>query len=554
MAASVETAPPAPYDIEVTYQAFGDFKPDSKSPLILFAIQDQPDPVISARFHEVEEMRLGIEKNRTKVDDMTHFFSLARGNEHFPTILVYIGERWRAKKGKRASKMGLGTFYGILRVQMTYAVKKLRDMEFTSATVVLPGRFHPRNLKKNIQQEHGEKEFVQTLIECFVPQNTVDTNWMFPRPHIKDVCFIHFGEHERPVDHFFKSAVGAGLNIGGAVSEARGLIKLPPSDKTPLMLAGRLLGKVMTARSPNSPKWRAIRGHSYGARVKASIIYGAEGLRRAQFGLIHHVGKGSQDHPCLLKLHYVPDTTAIKKPRLVSLIGKGVILDTGGHSLKTDGQMDRMHFDMAGAATAAAVFRLAVETHLHVELVALLPMVENAIGSRVGRIGDVVRAYDGQTVEVRDTDAEGRLILADATAYSELHVKPDATVCVGTLSDTTEFGPDFVKVIVNSNDLERKARAAEERSHERLWLCPRLEKLQHANDLFTGSDSDLINDRGFFYHAGAVFISRFLQWDPSPWMFVDVASVFESDADDYGSGPGFGVRFLWHVVKQFART
>jgi leucyl aminopeptidase len=450
--------------------------------------------------------------------------------------------------------MDTETFYRILLVQMSYAVKKLRDMEYTSATIVLPGRFHPRNLKKNIQQEHGEKEFVRTLMECFVPQNAWDTHWMIPRPQIKDVCFIHFGEHERPVDHFFKSAVGTGLDMGAAVSEARSLIMMPPSEKTPLLLAGRILGKSIEAKSPSSPEWHAVHGHTFGKQVKASIIYGAEGLKQAKFGLISFVGKGSQDHPCLLKLHYKPNATSVKKAKRISLIGKGVILDTGGQSLKTDGSMECMHFDMAGAATVAAVFRLAVERHLAVELIALLPLVENAIGSKAGRIWDIVRAYDGQTVQIRDTDAEGRLILADATAYSELHVKPDVTVCVGTLSDGSDHSADFVKAIVNSDDLERKAKLAEEYSHERLHLCPRLEKYQHANTLFTGFDSDLINDRGFFYHAGAVFITRFLQWEVSPWMYVDVSTVFDADADDYGAGPGFGVRFLWHVVKQFARN
>lgn len=553
MSTPQEQVPPAPDAIDVTYQAFGSFEPDPKSPLILFAIQDQPDPVIAARFPEVEVMRLGIEKDRTEVDDMTHYFALTRDGAQIPAILVYIGKRWRASKGSRQSKMDLETFYGILRVQMTYAVKKLRDKEYTSATVVLPGRFHPHNMKKNFQAEHGEKEFVQILMECFVPQNMFDTNWQFPRPHIKDVCFIHFGAHERPVDHFFKSAVGSGLQIGNAVSEARRLIKLPPSDKVPLLLAERILGKQIEVRSPGSPEWRAVRGHNFGKHVRASVICGAEGLKRARFGLMHHVGKGSQDHPCFLKLHYRPERKS-RKTRRVSLIGKGVILDTGGHNLKTDGSMERMHFDMAGAATVVAVFRLAVEVGLNLELVALLPLVENAIGSNVGRIWDIVRAYDGQTVEIRDTDSEGRLILADAHAYSEAHINPDATVCVATLTDMTDLGPDFLKVIVNSDDLERKVKLAEERSHERMWLCPHLEKFQHANDLFTGFDSDLINDRGHHSHAGPVFIARFLQGNPTPWMYLDVASMFESDADDYGAGPGFGVRFLWQFVRQFART
>jgi leucyl aminopeptidase len=238
----------------------------------------------------------------------------------------------------------------------------------------------------------------------------------------------------------------------------------------------------------------------------------------------------------------------------ITLIGKGVVFDTGGLNLKVYGQMERMHYDMAGAATVASVFRIAVETNLSVEVVALLPLVENMVGSKATHPHDIVTAYDGQTVELTDTDSEGRLILGDSIAYSEKHVKPDVTVTVATLCDMSDFGPDFLKVLVNSTSLERRARVAERRSFEKMMLFPHLEHFEDVSSLFTGTISDLKNEHGYHYHTGMIFLSRFLQWDPSPWMYLDVASVFEKDADEYGAGPGFGVRFLWQFIKQFART
>jgi leucyl aminopeptidase len=418
---------------------------------------------------------------------------------------------------------------------------------------VLPGRFHPKNLKKDPRGEREEETFVQTLTESIVTANSVDTHQASPRPRITNVDFTHFGNAEQIATHFFRRTVEAGVEIGTAVSEARGLIKLPPSEKTPLLLVERLLGTKVAPRSADSPDWRLLKGHQYGSSVKAHLIYGTEGLKKAGFGLIAAVGQGSRDEPCLLKLHYRPKNKPEGTKKL-SLIGKGVILDTGGLSLKTDGSMMKMHYDMAGAATVASVLRLAAETNLAVEIVALLPIVENMIGPGAVRLNDIVTAYDGQTVEITDTDAEGRLILADALAYSEGKIQPDAVVTVATLCDMEEFGPDFLKVMTNDLRLSRKMKTAESHSHEKMLRFPHLEHFDNVSDLFTGSESDLLNDHGWHYHAGMIFLSRFLQYEPStPWLYLDVAAVFENDADNYGAGPGFGVRYLWRFVEQFAR-
>ncbi|MCR4334050.1 MAG: M17 family metallopeptidase [Patescibacteria group bacterium] len=557
MSTRAPEAPPAPTPppIEFEFQTYDAMEFTPGHPVIFFAFEEQPDTVISTRFPEVEEMRLGIEKNREIVDDMTHLFPLARGEARFPAILVYIGRRWRAEKSRKTHfRFGSIYFYRTLSAQMYKAVKKLRDMGHTEFTIVLPGRFHPKHLKKDPRGEREEETFVQTLTESIVTANSPDTHQASPRPRIANVCFTHFGEHQQTATHFFRRTVEAGVEIGTAVSEARGLTKLPPSEKTPLLLVERMLGAKLALRAPSKGSaWRTVKRHQYGPGVQVQIISGVETLRRAGFGLIAAVGQGSRDEPCVLKIHYRPKNKpeGMKK---VSLIGKGVILDTGGLNLKTDQTMDRMHYDMAGAATVAGVFRLAVETNLAVEIVTLLPIVENAIGPNAVRLNDVITAYDGQTVEITNTDAEGRLILADALAYSEKHVRPDAVVTVATLCDMADFGPDFIKVMTNDYRLLRKMRVAESHSHEKMLHFPPLDHFDNVSDLFTGTESDLVNDCGYHYHAGMIFLSRFLQWDPStPWLYLDVAAVFETDADNYGAGPGFGVRYLWRFVEQFAR-
>jgi leucyl aminopeptidase len=555
MATHTEAMPLVSSPIEFTYQSFDKLKCEASQPIILFAFEEEPDPVCMQHFPEAETLRLQIEKKREVVDDMTHFFPIIREGLHVPTVLVYIGQQWRSRKTRKSLvQFGSISFYIKLRVQMCYAVRKLRDMGFNEATVVLPGKVHLKNLKKDPRGEREEEAFVRTIVESIVSTNPVDMYRSVPRPQIRTVCLVHHGMHDQTVTHFFNRVVGAGVGIGTAVAETRRLTRMSPSRKTPLKFAGHILGTTITPRTSQSPEWRRVTRHSFGSTVHASIVYGTEGLQKAGFGLISAVGQGSRDEPCFLKLHYTPAHKS-EKTRVVTLIGKGVIMDTGGLSLKTDGSMGHMHYDMAGAATVASVFRLAVEQALHVELVVLLPLVENAIGSRAVRLHDIVRAYDGQTVEITDTDSEGRLIIADAIAYSEKRIKPHLTVTVATLSDMSDFGPDFLKVLVEPQALERYVRRARERSFEKYIVFPPLEHLGGVDDLFTGTMSDIKNEHYHHYQAaGMVFLSRFFHWNPSPWLYVDVASVFESDADDYGSGPGFGVRFLWQFIKQFART
>jgi|GEM_PF-2086009 len=551
-----EAPPSGSPQIEVLFQAFGNLEFDDKHPLVIFGFEEQPDPVVSARFPEIENLRLQIESNRKRDDDLTYVTNITRDGIHYPAILVYIGRKWQAKKRRRGAKRELGRFRfdQILRVQMTNLANKLRNMDLTEATIILPGRFRPKNLKKDPRGESDEEIFVQKLMESFVVANSPDTHQYAPRPHITKVTFTHFGEHAQTATHFFERAVGRGFEIGNAVSEARGLTLLPPSEKVPLLLAERLLGTKLRPRSFTSPLWRTVKNHRFGPRVKASMIIGSEGLKKAKFGQIAAVGQGSKDEPCLLKLHYQPKNKPNGMKKL-TLIGKGVTLDTGGLSLKTYGSMAEMHYDMAGVATVVSVFRLAVEKNLPVEMVVLLPLVENMIGPDSIRLGDIVSAYDGSGVRITDTDSEGRLILADALAYSEAHIKPSVTVTVATLCDMQDLGPDFLKVMVNSHNLERRARVAMGRSFEKMWLCPQLELFENVSELFNDPDCDLRNDHGFHYHLGMIYVSKFLQDQDiaSEWLYLDVATVFDKNADDYVAGPGFGVRFLWQFVKQYAR-
>ncbi|TSC60169.1 MAG: leucyl aminopeptidase [Parcubacteria group bacterium LiPW_15] len=541
-----------PAKLQFFFQPFSELTLDAKCPLLFVVFEEQADMIIGKRFPEVEEMRQRIDNITRKDDEQTvSIFSLMREEKAVPAGLVYIEYPWRRKRVKRSLDFGSINFYRKLLERTTAATGQLREMGFSEMTILLPGRFHPENLKNDSQREVLEM-FVKTMVEAIVYANgTLDEFRSTPDPQITKVSFTYFGQYERVILNFFNRAIGAGEEMGEALVEVRRFTELPGNEAYPLKLASEFVGRTIAPLTSASPNWHKIHDHRFSANVKAALLYGAEGLAKRGFGLITAVGQGSKYEPCLLKLHYKPKKRS-RPVKKLTLIGKGVTFDSGGVDLKGADSYDNMHHDMAGAATVVGVLKLADDLRLPVEIVALLPLVENTIGSKATRPYDIVRAYDGQTVEVRNTDAEGRLILADAIAYSEKNIRPNCTVTVATLCDMSDFAPDFLKVLVNDKDLERKVRLAEKRSNEKMLLFPPFEHFNGVSLAFVGGAADLKNDNSYYYHSGMVFLGEFFKWDPSPWVFVDVSEVFEKDAQEYAAGPGFGVRFTWNLVKQFA--
>lgn len=545
-----------PSSVAFQYHAFTQLEYREDLPIIIPVFEEQADLIVDKPFPEVKALREHMDALTNRRDDiMVAVFPVKRGDVLVTLCVVYVGQKFKSSKSSRL-KFGSISFYRTLSVRMTAAIARLREMKFVEATIILPGRFFPDHLKKDPRQEREEEIFVRTVATAVVVANdTFDAYFASPEPRMSNIYLTHFGEmqSQKTVPHFFNRAIGSGVLMGESVGEARRLTQLPPNDKTPLSLAEHFLGTEIKFNTPSTKKvWKGIRGHRFGSQVKASIIYGTKALEGAGFRMIAAIGRGSQHEPCFLSLHYRPKNKKENTKKL-ALIGKGVVFDTGGTNLKESSTLKRMHYDMAGAATAVAVLRYAVAKRLQVEIVVLIPLVDNAIGSKSIRPGEILRAYGGQTNEITDTDSEGRVILADAISFSEKHMKPDCTITIATLTDMAEFGPAIIKVIGTDDDLKRKAEQAMQRSHEVMFMLPKPEDLGDVTSQHVGDLSDLKNDIGTHYHTSpAMAMYDYFPWSNSRWMHIDVAAVFEDDADDYGSGPGFGVRFLAEMVKQFA--
>jgi leucyl aminopeptidase len=240
-------------------------------------------------------------------------------------------------------------------------------------------------------------------------------------------------------------------------------------------------------------------------------------LARGGFGAVAAVGAGASVPPRLVVLRYRPDGAALR----VGLVGKGVTFDTGGLCLKRGGSMEGMKDDMAGAATVLAVLRALAQLDAPVEVAAALPLVENMPSGLAMRPGDVVRARNGTSIEITDTDAEGRLSLADGLALLA-ESRPDALIDVATLTGSAVIGlgPFCTAVMSNAPALAGAVLAAAAATGEAAVALPLLDDYRHFLESEVADLRNATEHPGDAIQAG-LFLERFV--DGVPWAHLDIA-------------------------------
>jgi leucyl aminopeptidase len=277
---------------------------------------------------------------------------------------------------------------------------------------------------------------------------------------------------------------GRALLIGDAVAFGRDLINTPANDLGPSALAAAALGLAK----------------DFGA--KAKVIVG-EALLKQNFPLIHTVGRASADAPRLVDFVWGDPN----HPK-VTLVGKGVCFDTGGLDIKPSSGMLLMKKDMGGAAAALAAARMIMAARLKVRLRVLTPIVENAIGGNAFRASDVIRSRKGLTVEIGNTDAEGRLILADALALAS-EEKPDLMIDFATLTGAARvaLGPDLPPFYTDDEQLAADIAAAGRAGNDPVWRMP----LWSAYDRMLESKVADVSSTGSGGMAGSMTAALFLR-------------------------------------------
>ncbi|MDH5656112.1 MAG: leucyl aminopeptidase [Spirochaetia bacterium] len=323
-----------------------------------------------------------------------------------------------------------------------------------------------------------------------------------------------------------KHAVDRGQSIGQFVNSTRSIVSLPGNHFHP----------------EEFEKYAKTIAKDHSLKIK---IFNEAKLKSMGFGGILSVGKGSEIPPRMIVLEYRPQ---IKKELMkVALVGKGITFDTGGISLKPPSEMHEMKYDMCGAATVLHAIALASERKLPIEITALLGIAENMPGSRAVKPGDVYTAYNGKTVEIQNTDAEGRLVLGDVLSYACDTYKPDYLLDFATLTGSVvvALGHEATGVMTSSERLAGKIEAASRKSLDRSWRLP------HWSYYGKGLKSNIADLRNIAGREGGTisamrFLSAFVK-PGIPWAHFDIAGTAwrkKGSGSQSGGATGWGIRFL----------
>jgi leucyl aminopeptidase len=312
--------------------------------------------------------------------------------------------------------------------------------------------------------------------------------------------------------------------VCGATLMAREWVNLPANAKPPEVLAQLIAGEAR-------------------ARGLAVEVFTEKQLQQKKMGALLAVAAGSSHRPAMVVLQHKGSD---RRPPVV-LVGKGVTFDSGGINLKTGDSLPDMKGDMAGAAAVAAALIAAAGLKLSRRLIGVVPLVENMVSGSATRPGDIVKAFSGKTVEIGNTDAEGRLILIDAMAYADRRFKPEALIDVATLTGAcvVALGEKIAGVFSNDEALQQGILASGRRTHERCWPLPLPDDYK---ELLKSSYADISNMPST-RHGGAIsaalFLSEFI--GRARWAHIDIAGPgFHRKEDAYcgPGGTGFGVRLL----------
>jgi len=316
-----------------------------------------------------------------------------------------------------------------------------------------------------------------------------------------------------------------------AQNRARDLQSLPSNVATPSFLGRRA---------------RQVASHHEG--VSADVL-GREEIAAKGMGGLVAVSQGTAEDPKLIVLRYEGGGSG---PTL-GFVGKGVTFDTGGISLKPSASMHEMKMDMSGAAAVIEAVGAIAELKLPLNLVAVVPSTENMPSGTAIKPGDIITQYNGKTVEVNNTDAEGRLILADALAYA-VELGAERVVDIATLTGAVlmALGSTYAAVISNDDELAAEVERAGETTGELVWRLP-----LHAEykELTKGTVADLVNAAAK-RKAGTIYAGSFLEEfvDETPWAHVDIAGTAWDVGRPYtgNDASGFGVRLLVELARELS--
>ena len=333
-----------------------------------------------------------------------------------------------------------------------------------------------------------------------------------------------------------QAGIKKGEIIANSVNKARHWIDLPPITLFPAALAA----KAETIAKDNGLKF---------------TVFNEKEVNQMGMGGLAGVSRGSDLDCQLVIMEY---KSGKKDAPTIAFVGKGITFDSGGLSIKPANHMETMKEDMSGAAAVIATMEALGQLKPDVNVIGIAPIAENLPSGKAIKPGDIVRFYNGKTAEIKNTDAEGRLILADALAYAVKHYKPAAIIDVATLTGACAhaLGPFYAGMMSNHDDLVDHLQESSDRTGDRVWRLPLSDDYKPA---IRSVVADISNIGSQTYLAGAITAALFLQnfVDDVPWAHLDIAgTAFDVPDLPYyrsHSATGYGVRLLVDVAMNWKK-
>ncbi len=379
----------------------------------------------------------------------------------------------------------------------------------------------------------SEEYYYQTFAEGILFGNYSFDKYKSKKVKSKVLDVYFYSDNDKKL----KNALKVAQNLISSVNLTRDLQSEPANNLTPELLATRIVTEVK----------------QFGIK---SIVFGEREIKKRKMGGLIAIGQGSVNKPKFIVLEYKPAVKFKKNKKIknkkVALVGKGITFDSGGISIKPAKNMGEMKADMSGAAVVVGTLIAAAKNNLPVHLFGIIPAAENMVSGESIRPGDVIKISSGKTVEIEDTDAEGRVVLADALHYAS-QLKPDEIIDLATLTGACVVAlGEFVAGMFTKNDaMANNLYKSGITTFDRVWRLPMWDD---SNELITSDVADVAN-LGSSRWAGAITAAKFLEHfvDKNiPWTHLDIAGpAMNNSSRSYTKKhmTGFGVRLLFDYLS-----
>ncbi|MDH3276687.1 MAG: leucyl aminopeptidase [Nitrosopumilus sp.] len=396
--------------------------------------------------------------------------------------------------------------------------QKASELKLKEFTIITPPSFLTENISSTSQITEG----------CKMTLNKFDKFKSKKECSVPDLSIL-VSDSKKIAKNIKNSEI-----ISEGVIFARNISNLPPNECTPTTLAN--FAKMISKKN----------------KMKC-IVFSRNELYKKGFGGIIAVGQGSKNDPKLIVMEYHGGKQN-EKP--IVLVGKAVTFDTGGISLKPGEKMDEMKFDKCGGCTVLGIMKALSELKLPVNVIGVIPSVENMPSGESYRPGDIIKLYNGKTAEILNTDAEGRLILADALAYGEKRYSPKVIIDFATLTGAciVALGNNMAAIVSNDEKLKQKIKESSKRTTEEIWELPLNDDYM---DMIKSDVADMKNI-GIGRAAGTITAAAFLRnaIEKTPWVHIDIAGVAwtqgatKSKPYNPKGATGFGVRLILDYLQK----